>query len=89
MNFLVAYDAWCVDKVEAFLLWIEEWLSISQKEAEKSIIALYLSNCAENPVLQDGDAERGERSSPQLGVCCCSMYWRMMEMGAPPQLPAK
>ena len=23
------------------------------------------------------------------GVCCCSMYWRIIEMGAPPQLPAK
>jgi len=25
----------------------------------------------------------------QCGVCCCSMYWRMISMGAPPQLPAK
>lgn len=23
------------------------------------------------------------------GVCCCSMYCRIMEIGAPPQLPAK
>ena len=22
----------------------------------------------------------------QCGVCCCSMYWRTMEIGAPPQL---
>ena len=22
----------------------------------------------------------------QRGVCCCSMYWRTMEIGAPPQL---
>ena len=51
--------------------------------------AVIYPNCAENPVLQGGDAERGEGSSPQLGVCCCSMYWRMLEMGAPPQLPAK
>ena len=28
-------------------------------------------------------------SSPQCGVCCCSMYWRITEIGAPPQLPAK
>jgi hypothetical protein len=60
-----------------------------QPSADPSSCSLDLSNCAENPVLQGGDAERGERSSPQLGVCCCSMYWRMMEMGAPPQLPAK
>jgi len=25
----------------------------------------------------------------QCGVCCCSMYWRTMEIGAPPQLEAK
>ena len=25
----------------------------------------------------------------QGGVCCCSMYWRMTAMGAPPHLPAK
>ena len=25
----------------------------------------------------------------QCGVRCCSMYWRMISMGAPPQLPAK
>ncbi len=24
-----------------------------------------------------------------LGVSCCSMYWRIMDIGAPPQLPAK
>src|SRR5580693_1490024 len=40
-------------------------------------------------VLQGGDAEHGERNSPQLGVCCCSMYWRMTQRGAPAQLPAK
>ena len=49
----------------------------------------FYPNSAENPVLQGGDVERGERSLPQLGVCCCSMYWRMTERGAPPQLPAK
>ena len=25
----------------------------------------------------------------QCGVCCCSMYWRTMEIGAPPQDEAK
>ena len=25
----------------------------------------------------------------QRGVCCCSMYWRTMEIGAPPQDEAK
>ncbi|HWZ50848.1 MAG TPA: GGDEF domain-containing protein, partial [Granulicella sp.] len=54
--------------------------------ASHSTSPLY-PNCAENPVLQGGDVERGQRSCPQLGVCCCSMYWRMIEMGAPPQLP--
>ena len=31
----------------------------------------FYPNSAENPVLQGGDVERGERSLPQLGVCCC------------------
>ena len=34
------------------------------------------------------DAERAQGSRAQLGVCCCSMYWRMTEMGRPAQLPA-
>lgn len=41
-----------------------------------------------------GDIRRGLRSSPknvqfQSGVFCCSIYCRIMEIGAPPQLPAK
>ncbi|HWZ50357.1 MAG TPA: hypothetical protein VNW54_02725, partial [Granulicella sp.] len=52
-----------------------------------ALLGVFYPNCAENPVLQGGDVERGQRSCPQLGVCCCSMYWRMIEMGAPPQLP--
>ena len=28
-------------------------------------------------------------SSPQCGVCCCSMYWRITGIGTPSQLPAK
>ncbi len=29
------------------------------------------------------------RSESYAGVCCCSIYCRMISIGAPPQLPAK
>ena len=29
------------------------------------------------------------RLAVQRGVCCCAMYWRTMEIGAPPQDEAK
>ena len=42
MRFLIAYDAWCIGRVEALLLWLEEWLSISQKQVERGLIVLYM-----------------------------------------------
>jgi len=42
MNLLVAYDRWCEGRVKALLRWLEEWLSISQKQAERGMIVIYL-----------------------------------------------
>ena len=41
MRFLIAYDRWCLDRVEALLKSLEEWFSISQKRAEQGMIAIY------------------------------------------------
>ena len=38
---LIDGDAWFADRVEALLKWLEEWLSISQKWAERATLALY------------------------------------------------
>lgn len=42
LKLLIAYDAWCVGRVEALLKGLEEWLSISQKRAERGMIAVYM-----------------------------------------------
>jgi len=42
MKWLIDYDAWFFHSVEGLLKWLDEWLSISQKHAEQSMIALYL-----------------------------------------------
>lgn len=39
---LIDGDAWFADRVEALLKWLEEWLSISQKWAERATLALYV-----------------------------------------------
>jgi hypothetical protein len=39
---LIDYDAWFFHRVEGLLKWLDEWLSISQKYAERGMIALYL-----------------------------------------------
>ncbi len=36
-----------------------------------------------------GCAETPPAARFQCGVCCCSMYWRAMASGAPPELTAK
>ena len=41
MGLLIAYDRWCEDRVRALLVFLDEWLSISQKNAERGLIALY------------------------------------------------
>ena len=41
MDFLIAYDVWCMSRVESLLLWLEEWLSITQKQAERGMIIVY------------------------------------------------
>ena len=48
MKLAVAYDQWCEGRVRALLLFLEEWLSISQKYAERGMIALYVTLVA-NP----------------------------------------
>ena len=42
LKVLIAYDLWCIGRVAALLRWLEEWLSISQKWAERGLIALYM-----------------------------------------------
>jgi hypothetical protein len=42
MEWLIDYDAWFFHRVEGLLKWLDEWLSISQKYAERGMIALYL-----------------------------------------------
>jgi|GEM_PF-2219376 archaellum biogenesis protein FlaJ (TadC family) len=42
MKWLIDYDAWFFHRVEGLLKWLDEWLSISQKYAERGMIALYL-----------------------------------------------
>jgi len=52
-----------------------------------------MTRCATSPAVQAGkDSADGAAVLVfgfQCGVCCCSMYWRTMEIGAPPQLEAK
>jgi hypothetical protein len=42
MKWLIDYDAWFFHSVEALLKWLDEWLSISQKYAERGMIVLYV-----------------------------------------------
>ena len=42
MFLLIAYDAWFSGRVESLLKWLDDWLSISQKHAERGMIAGYL-----------------------------------------------
>jgi hypothetical protein len=42
MKSLIRYDAWCCESVQGLLKWLDEWLSISQKYAERSMIVLYV-----------------------------------------------
>ena len=42
MKWLIKYDAWCCGSVKGLLKWFDEWLSISQKNAERSMIILYV-----------------------------------------------
>ena len=42
MKWLIDYDAWFFHSVEGLLKWLDEWLSISQKYAERGMIALYI-----------------------------------------------
>jgi hypothetical protein len=39
---MIAYDDWVFRRVEAMLLWLEEWCSISQKAAERAMIVGYV-----------------------------------------------
>ncbi len=43
MKILAAGDAWFNDRVEALLKWLEEWFSISQKWAERGMMAVYVA----------------------------------------------
>lgn len=49
MELLVAYDRWCEGRVRALLLFLEELFSISQKHAERGMIAFYLVLVASPP----------------------------------------
>jgi hypothetical protein len=42
LKVLAAGDTWFNDRVEGMLVWLEEWLSISQKWAERGTMVLYL-----------------------------------------------
>jgi hypothetical protein len=42
MRLLHAYDEWCYKRLEAILLWMEEWFSISQSAVEQFLILLYV-----------------------------------------------
>jgi hypothetical protein len=42
MRCLAAYDRWCSDRVEGVLVWLEEWISLSQKWAERGLLAVYV-----------------------------------------------
>jgi hypothetical protein len=42
MKWLIRYDAWCYGSVKGLLKWLDEWLSISQKNAERGMIVLYM-----------------------------------------------
>jgi len=43
MKLFVVYDRWCEDRVAGFLLFLEEWLSISQKSVERGMILIYMA----------------------------------------------
>lgn len=50
MELLIAYDRWCEGRVKALLLFLEEWLSIGQKLAERGMIVLYLVSIYGAPI---------------------------------------
>jgi hypothetical protein len=41
MFLLIAYDAWFAGRVESLLKWLDAWLSISQRSAERAMIVIY------------------------------------------------
>jgi hypothetical protein len=42
VNTVLRYDAWCLRTLEALLLWLDDWFSISQHQVEQALIASYL-----------------------------------------------
>jgi hypothetical protein len=56
-------------------------------------LSSFLTSCAASPDVQGREGWRGQHSRPlslhQRGICWCSMYWRTMEIDAPPQLEEK
>lgn len=78
MRFLIAYDAWFAGRVETLLVWLEEWLSISQKVAERGMIALYLVLIQVPPV----------RASWFLGFRIAFGMWVAFVMGWQHRRPA-
>ena len=46
-------------------------------------------NARQTPSFRAGKDSGDAEGVLQCGVLCCSIYWRMRAMGAPPQLPAK
>lgn len=42
MELLARYDKWFEDCVRAVLLWLEEWLDLSQRTVERGMIVAYL-----------------------------------------------
>ena len=71
MNTLVKYDKWCLSVVRATLLWVEEWLSISQRRIERVMIVTYLA-------LALVDAGRGKTLyivGPVLAYIGCLMWF--------------
>jgi hypothetical protein len=43
MKIMAAGDTWLEGRVEALLLWLEEWFSVSQKWAERGTMAVYIA----------------------------------------------
>jgi hypothetical protein len=42
LSILESYDSWCLAHMESTLCWLEEWLSISQRATEITLLSAYV-----------------------------------------------
>jgi len=83
-------DAWTQGVHEHAIQPVQQFDLIKGKNATDMAMAVDQMRGKPPPSGRGGIARTASRPlGGQCGVRCCSMYWRMTSMGAPPQLPAK